>query len=116
MECLWHPGRLHGCLLVWDATCPDTFVTSYRTYTIQEAGKDAENAEDRKVEKYQGLPASHSFTLITIETMGAISLRSMAFLREMCEEIGQRLREVRGDTMEQQLVMLLPTQMTIVLL
>ena len=115
MECLWHPGRLVACLSGMQHVLTPSSLR-IEPYTIQEAGKDAENVEDRKVEKYQGLPASHSFTLITIETMGAISLRSMAFLREMCEEIGQRLREVRGDTMEQQLVMLLPTQMTIVLL
>ena len=43
-----------GHLLVWDATCPDTLGTSYRTYATQEAGKVAENVEDmyRKAENY----------------------------------------------------------------
>ena len=34
----------------------------------QDAGKVAENAEDRKADKYRGLPASHIFTPIAIET------------------------------------------------
>ena len=30
----------------------------------------------------------------------------------MCEDIGQRVSEIRGDTVEQQLVIQLPTQKT----
>ena len=85
----WQAGRL----LVWDATYPDTFATSYRTHATQEAGKVAENAEDRKTEKYRGLPASHSFTPITIETMGAIGPRSMAFLKAL----GRRIATESGE-------------------
>ena len=75
----WQSGRL----LVWDATFPDTFATSYRTHDTQEAGKVAENAEDMKAEKYWGLPTSHSFTPIALETMGIIDPRSMAFLMDL---------------------------------
>ena len=71
-----------GCLLVWDATCPDTFAISYRAQATSESGRVAESAEDRKAEKYRGLPASHSFTPVAIETLGAIGPRSMLFLRE----------------------------------
>ena len=42
-----------GCLLVWDATCPDTFAISYRAQATSEAGRVAESAEDRKAEKYR---------------------------------------------------------------
>ena len=72
-----------GCLLVWDATCPDTFAISYRAQATSEAGRVAESAEDRKAEKYRGLPASHSFTPVAIETLGAIGPRSMLFLRDI---------------------------------
>ena len=61
-----------GCLLVWDATCPDTFAISYRAQATSESGRVAESAEDRKAEKYRGLPASHSFTPVAIETLGAL--------------------------------------------
>ena len=88
----WQAGRL----LVWDATCPDTFATSYRTHATQEAGKVAENAEDRKTEKYRGLPASYSFTPIAIETMGAIGPRSMAFLKALGRRIATESGEPRS--------------------
>ena len=83
-------------MLVWDATCPDTFATSYRTYSTQEAGKVPENAEDRKAEKYRGLPASHTFTPIAIETMGAIVPKSMAFLKELGRRTAMETGEQRS--------------------
>ena len=50
-----------GCLLVWDATCPDTLALSYRAHAIQEPGKVAAAAEERKSEKYRDLhPATCS--------------------------------------------------------
>ena len=61
-----------GCLVVWDATCPDTFAPSYRAHATQEPGKVAEAAEDRKCEKYMGLPPGHFFSPVAIETLGAI--------------------------------------------
>ena len=42
----WHSG----CLLVWDATCPDTLAPSYRAHVTQESGKVAASAEERKCE------------------------------------------------------------------
>ena len=45
----WQSGRL----LVWDATCLDTFATSYRALATGGAGMVAENTEDRKAEKYR---------------------------------------------------------------
>ena len=83
-------------MLVWDATCPNTFATSYQAYTTQEAAKVAENAEDRKAEKYRGLPASHSFTPIAIKTMGAIGPRSMAFLTALGRWIATETGEPRS--------------------
>ena len=96
----WQAGRL----LVWDNTCPDTFATSYRSYTTQEAGKAAENVEDRKAEKYQGLPGSHTFTPVVIETMGAIGPKSMAFLKDLGRRIAMETGEQRSkDFLLQQL-------------
>ena len=40
-----------------------------------------------KAEKYRGLPASHSFTPVAIETLGAIGPRSMLFLRNLGRRI-----------------------------
>ena len=55
-----------GCLLVWDATCPDTLALSYRAHAIQEPGKVTAAAEERKSEKYRGLPPGHMFSPIAI--------------------------------------------------
>ena len=56
----------------------------------------AESAEDRKAEKYRGLPASHSFTLIAIETMGAIGPRSLAFLKDLGHQIAMESGEPKS--------------------
>ena len=85
-----------GCLLVWDATCPDTFAISYRAQVTSESGRVAESAEDRKAEKYRGLPASHSFTPVAIETLGVIGPRSMLFLRDLGRRIALESGEPRS--------------------
>ncbi len=48
-----------GCLLVWDATCPDTLAPSYTLFFTQEPRKVAVNAEERKIEIYRDLPPGH---------------------------------------------------------
>ena len=62
----WKNGRL----LVWDATCPDTFAPSYRCHATSTAGAVATLAEERKASKYSCLVPSHSFTPVAIESMG----------------------------------------------
>ena len=52
--------------------------------------------EDRKAEKYWGLPVSHSFTLIAIATMGAIGPRSTAFLKDLGRRIALEWGEPRS--------------------
>ena len=39
---------MNGQLLVWDATCPDTFAPSYVSNATREAGAVAALAEERK--------------------------------------------------------------------
>ena len=40
---------------MWDATCPDTFAPSYSAIAAQQVGAVAQQAEDRKVQKYKNL-------------------------------------------------------------
>ena len=82
-----------GCLLVWDANCPDTLALSYRAHAIQEQGKVAAAAEERKSEKYRGLPPGHMFSPIAIETLGAIGPKSLALLKEF----RRRIRAESGE-------------------
>ena len=82
-----------GKLLVWDATCPDTLAPSYSSRATLAAGEVAALAEERKVAKYNGLPVTHSFTPVAIETLGAIGPKSLVFLKEL----GWRARRQSGD-------------------
>ena len=82
--------RHSGCLLVWDATCPDTLAPSYRAHATQESGKVAASAEEREVPRP---PPGHFFTPVAIETLGAIGLKSMVFLRDL----GRRIRAVTDE-------------------
>ncbi|KAL5477115.1 hypothetical protein EMCRGX_G023860 [Ephydatia muelleri] len=55
------PSRLEPS--VWDATCPDTFAPSYSAIAAQQVGAVAQQAEDRKMQKYKHLglmPLFHS--------------------------------------------------------
>ena len=51
----WSLGRL----LIWDATCPDTYAVSYRGQATTEAGCVAAHAEERKSGKYVLAPLAH---------------------------------------------------------
>ena len=82
-----------GKLLVWDATCPDTLAPSYSSHATLAAGEVAALAEERKVAKYNGLPVTHSFTPVAIETLGAIGPKSLVFLKEL----GWKARWQSGD-------------------
>ena len=62
----WKTGRV----LVWDATCPDTFAPSHTHLATREAGTVAAQAEQRKRTKYTELEASHHFVPVAIETTG----------------------------------------------
>ncbi|KAL5509461.1 hypothetical protein EMCRGX_G004842 [Ephydatia muelleri] len=59
-----------GQLLVWDATCPDTFAPSYSTIAAQQVGAVAQQAEDKKTQKYKHLSSHLFFTPVAIETSG----------------------------------------------
>ena len=80
-------------LLVWDATCPDTFAPSYSASATSEAGAVATQAEERKEAKYVHLNSVHTFTPVAIETSGVFGPKTMRFVREL----GQRLERVTGE-------------------
>ena len=78
----WSSGKL----LVWDATCSDTFAPSRRSQATHAPGEVAARAEKRKEAKYISLPAGHQF--VPVETMGAMGPRTLLFLKEL----GKRMR------------------------
>ena len=75
----WKGGRL----LVWDATCPDTFTTSYLPSAASDVGEVAAAAEERKRRKYSLLDQGHSFVPVAIETAGVFGPETMDFMWEL---------------------------------
>ena len=85
----WRRGKL----LVWDATCPDTFAPSYSALATIEAGAVAAKAEAGKCQIYSHLDPNHLFEPVAIETSGAFGPSTRVFL----EELGGRLKRVMGE-------------------
>ena len=85
----WRRGRL----LVWDATCPDTFAPSHLPSATREAGAVAALAERNKQEKYAALNQRHDFTPVAIETAGPFGPETFSFLRDL----GCRLKQATGE-------------------
>ena len=85
----WKGGRV----LVWDATCPDTFAPSHLQLATREAGAVADQAERRKMAKYIELAATHHFVPVAIESTGVFGPQAHAFFREL----GHRIKEETGE-------------------
>ena len=88
----WQGGRCSA----WDATVIDTLVPSYVAVSAQVTGSAAQAAAERKVSKYAGLPASHLFVPVAIETLGPINEAGHSFL----SELGRRLSTISDDPRE----------------
>ena len=86
----------NGNLLVWDATCSDTYAPSHLAQSTMVAGAVASQAEDRKKVKYSYLDGHPGicFTPIAYETSGVVGPLSQIFLKEL----GHRLSATTGDT------------------
>ena len=85
----WKGGRL----LVWDATCPDTFAPSYLPSAASDVGAVAAAVEVRKRRKYSHLDQGHLFVPVAIETARVFGPETMDFIREL----GRRLQLVSAD-------------------
>ena len=84
----WRSGRI----LVWDATCPDTFAPSHRDLVTRGAGAVADQAEERNKAKYAELATTHHFVPLAVETTVL-----MIFL-----ELGRRIKDESGEPLAYQ--------------
>ena len=73
----WKGGRV----LVWDATCPDTFALSHITLATREADAVTDEAERKKKQKYSSLMTGHHFVPIAIETSGVFGSEAITFFK-----------------------------------
>ena len=88
-----------GKLLVWDATCVDTYAPSYSRVASEEAGAVADQAEKRKSDKYSNLDPNtcmymymYLFAPIVIETSGMFGKQTLSFLKDLA-----CVRKVSGE-------------------
>ena len=90
----WSPGSVVK-LLVWDATCLDTFSPSYISAATRRAGAVAALVEERKEAKYTSLGSIHTFTHVhvAIETSGVFGPKSLKFVWSL----GRRLEHVTEE-------------------
>eukprot|EP00731_Ephydatia_muelleri_P004989 Em0002g1165a len=73
-----------GKLLVWDATCVDTYAPSSSRVASQEAGAVADQAEKRKSDKYSNMdPNMYLFAPVVIETSGVFGKQTLSFLKDL---------------------------------
>ena len=82
-----------GQLLVWDATCPDTFAPCLiilHNCCIASWNSCSTGGEDikKKIQKYKHLDSCHFFTPVAIETTGVFGPRTTEFLKELGVEVG----------------------------
>ena len=82
-----------GSILVWDATCPDTYDPSHIDLAGREAGATAKQAEGMKKAKYSKLSTTHHFIPVAVKTSGVLGLEACNFL----QELGQQIREDSGE-------------------
>ena len=85
----WRGGRT----LVWDATCPDTYASSYVAQATSRAGAVAELAERRKKDKYACIAATHHFIPVTIETSGVFGPEAEILF----SDIARRIRDINHE-------------------
>ena len=71
----WTSSRL----LVWDATCSDTFAASNIHAAVAEIGAVAAQAEMSKISKYSHLDSSYLFVPVAIETCGSFRPKVQEF-------------------------------------
>ena len=80
----WSSGRL----LVWDATCSDTFAPMNINSAVCEPGAVAAQAERKKIAKYSSLDSSYQFIPVAVETCGSLGPKA----HELVSELGCRVR------------------------
>ena len=72
-----------GQALAWDATCPNTYAPSHLALAARETGAVANQAEQRKTEKYAHLRVSHHFVPFDIETSEVLRSEALSLLEDI---------------------------------
>ena len=70
-----------GKLLVWDATCLDTYAPSHIRVAVTGAGAVAEKSAQYKMAKCSHLDSSYKFIPVAVETSGVLAHNPLSSLR-----------------------------------
>ena len=80
--------------MVWDYTCSDTLASSHVPSTSKEAGKSAQQAEEKKMSHYADLATSGYIIMpVATETLGSWAPLGLKFVKE----IGSRIADATGE-------------------
>ena len=90
-----YPFR-QGKMLVWDATCVNTFGRTHLLHCAVTAGAAARTAEDNKRNRYADLCQRYDFVPLAVETTGALGT---AF-NDLIKDIGKRITHRTGEKRE----------------
>lgn len=87
--------------LVWDATCTNTFNSSYVTDCAVAPGATAHAAEHRKRTCYTALTQRYHLEPLAVETTGLLGPAISSLLTELGHHITAQTREKRGTCWRQ---------------
>ena len=87
----------NGCCLVWDFACPDTLAASHLNRAVVSPGSVANDAEDRKTEKYRTLALLYNFMPIVVESLGALGDCVTDFFQNLSQRISVATGEPRSS-------------------
>ena len=73
----------NGKLLVWDATCTDTYAPSNIGVAVTGAGVVAEKSEQHKISKYLHLDSTYMFIPMAVEASGVFGPQSLKFIKDL---------------------------------
>ena len=85
-----------GKPMAWDVTVPDTYAAAHLVNTARQVGAAANQAADKKKNKYSLLTSTHVFYPVAIETAGTWHQEAV----ELVQEIGRRATIITGDINE----------------
>ena len=89
-----------GKLLVWDATCTDTYTPSNIGVAVTGAGEVPEKSEQHKISKYSHLDSTYIFIPMACWDirLGVFGPQALKFI----EDLGQRLRTTTDEANSKQ--------------
>ena len=85
-----------GRMLMWDATCVNTFCKTNLIASASSAGAAALAAEESKRRKYAALAERYDFAPLAVETSGVLG----STFNDLLQDIGRRTRDRSGEPRE----------------